>query len=68
LIVEEVVVPGQTVGNPHRLIDLDLLVHYGGKERTEADFSELMGVAGLALARTVPIKDSYFSVLEGIPV
>jgi hypothetical protein len=52
--------------NPHRLIDWDLLVHYGGKERPEVEFSELMGAAGFALARTVPIKNSYLSVLEGI--
>jgi hypothetical protein len=68
LILEEVVVPGQPVHNPHRFVDLDLLVHLGGKERTEAEYGELMKGAGFALTRIVPVKDSFFSVIEGAPV
>jgi hypothetical protein len=67
LIVEEVVVPGRMVGNPHRFVDLDLLVHLGGKERTEPEYAKLMNNAGFSLSCVVPLKDSFFSVIEGAP-
>ena len=68
LIVEEVVVPRQSVGNPHRFIDLEMLVHFGGKERTETEYRALMAGAGFSLERTLPIPGSFFSVIEGVPV
>jgi hypothetical protein len=68
LIIEEVMVPRQSVGNPHRFIDLEMLVHFGGKERNAAEYSDLMTDAGFSLQRIVPIKDSFFSVIEGVPV
>jgi O-methyltransferase domain len=68
LIIEEVVVPRQTVGNPHRFVDLEMLVHFGGKERTEPDYNKLMRSAGFSLERVVPIVGSFFSVIEGVPI
>jgi len=68
LIVEEVVVPGQMVGNPHRFVDLDLLVHLGGKERTQPEYAKLMADAGFSLTQVTPVKNSFFSVIEGVPV
>jgi len=68
LVVEEAVVPGRAVGNPHRLIDLEMLVHFGGKERTEPEYARLMSDAGFALACVTPVNESYFSVIEGIPL
>lgn len=67
LIIEEVVVPGQMLNNPNRFVDLDLMVHLGGKERTESEYAEIMRDAGFSLERIVPVKDSFFSVIEGIP-
>jgi hypothetical protein len=67
LIIEEVLVPRQVVGNPHRFVDLEMLVHFGGKERTETDYDKLMHDAGFSLERVVPIKNSFFSVIEGAP-
>jgi hypothetical protein len=67
LVIEEVVVPGQIVGNPHRFVDLDLMIHLGGKERTEPDYAKLMSDAGFSLVGIVPVKDSFFSVIEGVP-
>jgi O-methyltransferase domain len=67
LIIEEVVVPRQTVGSPHRFVDLEMLVHFGGKERTESEYDKLMRSAGFSLERVVPIKDSFFSVIEAVP-
>jgi O-methyltransferase domain len=67
LIIEEVVVPRQTVGSPHRFVDLELLVHFGGKDRTQLEYDKLMRSAGFSLERVVPIKDSFFSVIEAAP-
>jgi O-methyltransferase len=67
LIIEEVVVPRQIVGNPHRFVDLEMLVHFGGKERTQSDYDKLMRSAGFSLERVVPITGSFFSVIEGVP-
>jgi len=67
LIIEEVVIPRQMVGNPHRFVDLEMLVHFGGKERTRADYDKLMAEAGFSLERVVPIEGSFFSVIEGAP-
>lgn len=67
LIIEEVVVPRQMVGSPHRFVDLEMLVHFGGKERTQLEYDKLMRSAGFSLERIVPIKDSFFSVIEAAP-
>jgi len=67
LIIEEVVIPGQVVGNPNRFVDLDLLVHLGGKERTKPEYAKIMGDAGFSLARIVPVEGSFLSVIEGTP-
>jgi O-methyltransferase domain len=67
LIVEEVLIPGQMVGNPHHFVDLDLMIHLGGKERTEPEYARIMGDAGFSLTQIAPVKDSFFSVIEGLP-
>lgn len=67
LIIEEVVIPRQSVSNPHRFIDLEMLVHFGGKERTEVEYRALMAHAGFSLECIVPIEGSFFSVIEGMP-
>jgi hypothetical protein len=67
LIIEEIITPGQVVGNTNRFVDLDLLIHFGGKERTKSDYCGLMRSAGFSLKDIVPVKDSFFSVVEGIP-
>jgi hypothetical protein len=68
LVIEEVVIPRQCVGNSHRLIDLEMLVHFSGKERTKPEYHALLEGAGFSLERVVPIKGSFFSVIEGVPV
>ena len=64
LLVEAVITPGnnQDFG---KLIDLEMLVSPGGKERTAAEFEELFRRAGLRLTRIVPTK-SPFSVIEAV--
>jgi hypothetical protein len=68
LVIEEVVVPGQVVGNPNRFVDLDLMIHLGGKERTKSEYASLLHEAGISMENVVPVKDSFFSVIEGAPI
>lgn len=64
LIAEIVVEPGKPVGHPYRLIDLEMMVTLGGKERTADEFARLLDGAGLKLEQVTPIEDSFFSVVE----
>jgi hypothetical protein len=64
LIADIVVERGRPVGHPHRLIDLEMMVNFGGKERTAEDFEKLLASAGLKLEQITPIRDSFLAVLE----
>jgi hypothetical protein len=56
--------PGKPVGHPHRLIDLEMMVTLGGKERTAGEFESLLDQAGLKLEQITPIENSFFTVVE----
>ena len=64
LLVEAVIAEGnnQDFG---KLLDLEMLVAPGGKERTAAEYKELFSQAGLKLTRIVPTKSPY-SVIEAV--
>jgi hypothetical protein len=64
LIAEIVVEPGKPVGHPYRLIDLEMMVTLGGKERTADEFAELLKASGLKLEQVARIEESFFSVME----
>lgn len=66
LIVEIVLALGRPIGHPHRLIDLEMMVTLGGKERTEQEFATLLTTAGLRLTAVTPVAGSFFSVVEAI--
>ncbi|QUR69588.1 hydroxyneurosporene methyltransferase [Mycobacterium spongiae] len=44
-------------------VDLEMLLHFGSRERTEADFRKLLAQAGLRLARVIPTA-SPLSIVE----
>ena len=67
LIIEEVVVPRQMMGNTHKFVDLDLLVHFGGKERTVVEYEKLLNYTNFEMERINPVKDSFFSIIEATP-
>jgi hypothetical protein len=48
-----------------KLLDIEMLVSPGGKERTAAEYEELFKRAGLRLTRIVPTKSPY-SVIEAM--
>jgi hypothetical protein len=64
LLVEAVV----TAGNEPdlaKLLDIEMLVSPGGKERTATEYKDLFARAGLRLTRIVPTKSPY-SVIEAV--
>jgi ubiquinone/menaquinone biosynthesis C-methylase UbiE len=65
LVVDTVVPPGN---DPHwsKLLDVNMLVLTGGRERTQNDFAQLFARAGLSLQRVVPTACP-LSVIEAIP-
>ncbi|HKN46758.1 MAG TPA: methyltransferase [Candidatus Polarisedimenticolia bacterium] len=72
LLLIEPVVPAKVDGSAaHRMMvmsDLNMLAVTGGRERTEAEFWELLNSTGFRLAAVVPARaPSNFSVIEGVP-
>jgi hypothetical protein len=64
LVIENVVLPGDEPCFA-KLLDLLMLVYAGGRERTEAEFRQLLATAGLTLTRVVPTAAAV-SVLEAV--
>lgn len=50
-----------------QLMDINMLVMTGGRERTAAEYRDLYAAAGLQLVRTIPTGTPFF-ILEGEPV
>ena len=62
LLIESVVADGNNQ-DFCKLMDIEMLVSPGGKERTAAEYEDLFARAGLRLTRIVPTKSAY-SVIE----
>ena len=67
LLIIEMVLPEGDDPHPGKLTDMEMLVMAGGQERTEQEYSTLLGKAGFRLARVVP-TESAVDVVEAIPV
>lgn len=65
VLVAEMIIPPGNDRHVGKLLDLEMLVMVGGRERTEAEFRELLAAAGLRLARVVPTR-SPTCVIEGV--
>jgi hypothetical protein len=65
LLVERIIPPGNAPDSA-KLTDLHMLIIYGGRERTAAEFGTLLSQSGFKLARVVP-TDGGFSVVEAVP-
>jgi hypothetical protein len=66
LLIVEMVLPGPNQTSPGMLADLVMLVAQGGRERTEAEYRDLLARAGFRLNRVVPTSLAV-SVVEAIP-
>jgi hypothetical protein len=68
LVIERAIAPDYRQALPVLLLDLEMLVNFGGIQRTEADFRTLFARVGLQLNAVVPLGDAaQFSVFEGVP-
>ncbi|XXY17245.1 methyltransferase [Sorangium sp. So ce216] len=65
LLVESVIQPGSTP-DFGKLLDLEMLIACGGRERTEPEIRALLAAAGFRLARVFPTA-SATSVIEAVP-
>jgi orsellinic acid C2-O-methyltransferase len=69
LLVERIVPPRLEVSAAHRAIargDLNMLVSWGSRERTEAEFRTLLGAAGFDVTAVVPAGPT-FGVIDAVP-
>jgi hypothetical protein len=64
LVVESIIPPGNE-SSIAKLLDLEVFVMGGGRERTEGEFRDLFESSGFTLSRVVPTQES-ISVIEGI--
>ena len=64
LVVDAVIPPGN---DPHwgKLLDINMLVGPGGRERTRSDFEQLFARAGLKVRKIIPTA-SPLSIVEGV--
>lgn len=63
LLLIEMVVPGPNQPHPAKQLDLVMLTVPGGRERTEAEYGQLLAQAGLRLMRVIPTA-SPVSIVE----
>jgi hypothetical protein len=67
LIIVDCVVPENDEPDFSKTFDLNMLVMTGGKERTAAEFQELLAAAGFKLLRVIP-TDLPPSIVEAQPI
>jgi hypothetical protein len=65
LLVIEMVVPDKPEPSLVPLVDLAMLVLFGGRERSGREFASLLGGAGYQIERIIPTT-SLFSVIEAV--
>ncbi len=67
LLVLERVIPDHDGYHWSKLVDVNMLVMTGGRERTRAEYARLYESSGLELTRCVPLA-SGFDIIEGIRI
>lgn len=63
LVLIESIIPPDDSFSISKLVDLEMLVITGGKERTQKEYESLISSAGFLTPRIIPIDDS-FSIIE----
>jgi hypothetical protein len=66
LLVVEALIPAGNSFSIAKLMDLEVFVMGGGRERTQAEFQQLFQSSGFELSRIIPTRES-ISIIEGIP-
>jgi hypothetical protein len=65
LLVVEIVIPPGNQPSIGKLLDLEMMVTTGGRERTEEEYETLLESTGFELSRVIPTKASV-SIIEGV--
>jgi hypothetical protein len=68
LLLVELVVPAGFAPHMAHILDLEMMVLCDGKERTEAEYRDLLAGAGFKLTRIIPTEGSPFSLVEAVPM
>jgi len=69
LVVESAISDDYQQSLPVLQLDLEMLVNFGGLQRTEAEYGTLFAAAGFRLRNVIPLGDSaQFSIFEALPV
>lgn len=66
LLIFEMVLPEGAPPHPGMLLDLEMLVMTGGRERTATEYAELLSKAGFRQTRVVPTAGP-MSIVEAVP-
>jgi len=67
LLIIEMIIPAGNGPSIAKLLDLEMLVITGGRERTEAEFNNLFVSSGFKLSRLIPTKEGV-CIIEGIRI
>ena len=68
LVLVELVVPPGFAPHMSHVLDLEMMVICDGKERTEAEYRDLLAGAGFRLTRVIPTEGAPYSLVEAVPV
>jgi len=66
LLVVEAVVPAGNTPSPSKLLDVNMLVMTGGRERTEKEYAALYAASGFRLDRVIEVGAT--CIVEGSPI
>jgi hypothetical protein len=67
LLLLELVLPERATANWGAVLDLEMLVSPGGRERTRAEFANLLARCGFRLTRVVDTATPMMSIVEAVP-
>jgi hypothetical protein len=65
VLLVEVVIPAGNAPSSGKFLDLEMLLYFYSRERTEAEYRDLLQRAGLELIRITPTA-SQFSIIEAV--
>jgi hypothetical protein len=67
LLIVDAVIGARNEHEFAKILDIQMLVHLHGKERTQAEWKELLHAAGFQLTRVVPTP-SFAHVVEAVRI
>ncbi len=65
VLIVEMVVPEGNAPSPSKVMDVQMLIATGGKERTEVEYRKLLESSGFNLTRIIPTRSPY-SIVEAV--